>query len=118
MRGLFVYAWKIYHGPYERLAAPEVAVTIDALPAELGSVARLGLLDVEFAHDDEIRFPYVDAHPAHGRRGVVPGGRRPCRWRCSPEWLSGFEGGRARGGGGSSVSDDAPVRRRPTCSGT
>ena len=65
VRGLFVYAWKIYNGPYERLAAPEVAVTIDALPAELGSVARLGPLEVEFAHDDEIRFPYVDAHTLH-----------------------------------------------------
>jgi hypothetical protein len=61
-RGLYVYEWDLYDGPYERLLVPGVAVTVDALPPLIGAVARFGPLDLEFTHAGAIRFPYVDVH--------------------------------------------------------
>jgi hypothetical protein len=59
-RGLYVYDWAIYHGPYRRQLVPSVAVTLGELPPPLLTVARFAPLEVTFADAEEVELPYVD----------------------------------------------------------
>ncbi|MEU4390714.1 hypothetical protein [Kribbella sp. NPDC023855] len=48
-RGLFAYDWRIWHGPYERIASPAEPLVVDSLPDPVQAAARLLQIPYLFA---------------------------------------------------------------------
>lgn len=49
IRGLYVYDWELWHGPYQRLTSPVKLVSVDDLPPSIRSAAQLVKVSVPFS---------------------------------------------------------------------
>jgi hypothetical protein len=59
-RGLFAYDFRLWHGPYKRLAIPTAPIILEQLPTPIRQAAELVNLSPDFSNEPAIAIPYVE----------------------------------------------------------
>jgi len=59
-KGFYAYDWHVWHGPYQRLSSPTVPISVDRLPSQVQTVARLAVFPVNFADEPQITIEYIE----------------------------------------------------------
>lgn len=72
-RGLFAYDWNLWHGPYERIAAPAEPLDIGSLPEHVQAAARLLQIPYLFAGATELHLAHQLTDIGHESDDREPG---------------------------------------------
>ena len=59
-RGLFVYDWADYYGPYQLMSSPTAPITVGMLPDSLRSASKLVSFELRFVDTLQVELAYLE----------------------------------------------------------